>query len=332
MLCDDLIASDSPVVPPELKADIAAAQKFVLSANAVAMVDHVSKFRPSSVAKAVPVIRSPYGLVWVEWREADRLACDPRKEQFFDNGKETPERIGFLVNADPDKQARWTVTMAWSHRTQGINSPLLQVWADWTASPNLLGGMSMLGDPVEEIQRRLSEGVSESTRKRYLAVLKSDEEISALRELSKRCMLFPSTYHVEILNALASRVGQERLFSALHETWTEVGEEIPFIVSSFILLNCRNGIEADEVSPPEKLNKARIRRGKPPLMAHKVLRTTFGGGRLRAGQTEGMSDAQIRAHFVKGHFKVRQTGVFWWTPHVRGKGPHFIHKDYEVSG
>jgi hypothetical protein len=37
----------------------------------------------------------------------------------------------------------------------------------------------------------------------------------------------------------------------------------------------------------------------------------------------------LRAHFVMGHWKVRKTGVFWWSPFVRGKLRNgFAGKDY----
>jgi hypothetical protein len=41
--------------------------------------------------------------------------------------------------------------------------------------------------------------------------------------------------------------------------------------------------------------------------------------------------AQLRAHFVRGHFKVRKTGIFWWSAYQRGDPKlGFVHKDYKL--
>jgi hypothetical protein len=37
------------------------------------------------------------------------------------------------------------------------------------------------------------------------------------------------------------------------------------------------------------------------------------------------------AHLVRGHFKVRRTGLFWWSPHVRGKGEAPVGQTYIVK-
>jgi hypothetical protein len=40
---------------------------------------------------------------------------------------------------------------------------------------------------------------------------------------------------------------------------------------------------------------------------------------------------ELRAHFVRGHFKARKSGVFWWSPHARGDlSRGMVAKDYEV--
>lgn len=46
----------------------------------------------------------------------------------------------------------------------------------------------------------------------------------------------------------------------------------------------------------------------------------------------GIPTGQHRAHLVRGHFKVRKSGVFWWMPFVRGNQKlGFVHKHYEVK-
>ena len=40
----------------------------------------------------------------------------------------------------------------------------------------------------------------------------------------------------------------------------------------------------------------------------------------------GATAEEIRSHLVRGHFKVRKTGIFWWRPHTAGRGGPPIEK------
>jgi hypothetical protein len=52
-------------------------------------------------------------------------------------------------------------------------------------------------------------------------------------------------------------------------------------------------------------------------------------------KSEGACDAdprQLRAHFVRGHFKVRKSGVYFWSAHQRGDPKlRFVHHDYILA-
>jgi hypothetical protein len=71
-------------------------------------------------------------------------------------------------------------------------------------------------------------------------------------------------------------------------------------------------------APLERLNRARVKDRKPPLLEHEVgdVDRRLGEQLRRAGATQ----AEIAAHLVSGHFKRRATGVFWWRPFIRGLG------------
>lgn len=105
--------------------------------------------------------------------------------------------------------------------------------------------------------------------------------------------------------------------------------EMMFWLSSLALLNTRNVGRAipQDIS---KINKARTRSGKAPLLGYSVCtidaaKTSVASGRGRATKSE------IRAHFVRGHFKLRKTGVFWWRPSMRGNlAAGIVTKSYDV--
>ncbi len=86
------------------------------------------------------------------------------------------------------------------------------------------------------------------------------------------------------------------------------------------VLNSRNLIET-ETSDLRQLNRARERRGKLPLFEHKVIHINPD---IRHAMCEAQSGVEenhtgVRAHWRRGHFKIRKTGVFWWSPHMAGK-------------
>jgi hypothetical protein len=56
----------------------------------------------------------------------------------------------------------------------------------------------------------------------------------------------------------------------------------------------------------------------------------------RSAISQGVSEGEIRAHMVRGHFKVRRrqdgtAGIYWWSSHLRGRLDHgFVDKSYAV--
>jgi hypothetical protein len=105
--------------------------------------------------------------------------------------------------------------------------------------------------------------------------------------------------------------------------------EPSYILAVIGLLNARNAVEA--VAPDmERLNKARRKRGVPPLFEHKVLKIANRRMTRPAGESGG-DHAHMRQHFCRGHFKKRATGIFFWHPHLRGDPERGkIEKEYEL--
>lgn len=97
--------------------------------------------------------------------------------------------------------------------------------------------------------------------------------------------------------------------------------------------------------PSPKLQKARQRRGRAPLLSFKVLevgplkRILEASRRQNAGSPESL---QVALHRCRGHFKQytpekpllgRAVGTFFWNEHIRGdKGEqHAVRKEYNVK-
>lgn len=104
------------------------------------------------------------------------------------------------------------------------------------------------------------------------------------------------------------------------------------------LLGCKN-IGTKDNPPPEKLNKARIRRGKLPIFTYKTLVLQPTSKRQKAEEAKGLWDNRV--HLCRGHFKEftedkplfgRCVGRYWWQPSVRGRNKDgIVLKDYEMK-
>lgn len=105
------------------------------------------------------------------------------------------------------------------------------------------------------------------------------------------------------------------------------------------LLNCKN-VDAIDVDVPEKVRRARIRRGAHPGVRYKVLRVRPMTTRKTSGPALPGEQGVMPLHLSRGHFKDyrdsglfgRQHGVYWWAPHVRGSAANGeIKKTYEIK-
>lgn len=109
-----------------------------------------------------------------------------------------------------------------------------------------------------------------------------------------------------------------------------------FLALSF--LHCKN-VNLVAVDPPEKLNRARVKRGKKPLVRYHTLEIEPMKEVLRReGQIEKTGLKQA-LHICRGHFKDyrqhglfgRNKGLYWWESHVRGSLKEgVVLKDYKV--
>jgi hypothetical protein len=119
----------------------------------------------------------------------------------------------------------------------------------------------------------------------------------------------------------------------------ECGINAQMAINTILLLNCKN-IGVETIKPPEKLNKARKRKGKLPLFTYKTLKIQI-PGKKHASIKNDPTGEHNRIHFCRGHFKEytsdkplfgKITGLWWWQPHVRGRNNEgIVFKDYELK-
>lgn len=87
----------------------------------------------------------------------------------------------------------------------------------------------------------------------------------------------------------------------------------------------------EDVAPPERLNRKRLKRGKVPLFTYKVLTI---GKKKRKSANQGGTHASPRSHLRRGYYRTSRNGVRHWVQPcmVKGETDGFVHKDYKVEG
>ena len=105
--------------------------------------------------------------------------------------------------------------------------------------------------------------------------------------------------------------------AAMSELWTNGFKDALILFSFCLLLSARAGLNF-AASNLEKLNRARARRGKAPLLDHvEVSARIFAPtAEERAAMANGRSAARL--HHVRGHWVRRDNALFWRRSHLRG--------------
>ena len=104
----------------------------------------------------------------------------------------------------------------------------------------------------------------------------------------------------------------------------------PIIMDIIARLNSPNITDAKESPSLDKINKKRLSKGKLPLFSYHIVDISKQlKVALRSMEGAGEPESEKRLHWVRGHFKVRKSGIFWWRPHTAGNSLlGFVDKEY----
>jgi hypothetical protein len=100
---------------PELVERMRATPRFLLDEHVIRAAIELSLGRPTVFREAMRHLRVPHKRLWVEWQETSRDTLRRRLQEDKrppDPLKPIPERLGFLVEAEPGGR-RGVVTWAW---------------------------------------------------------------------------------------------------------------------------------------------------------------------------------------------------------------------------
>lgn len=102
----------------------------------------------------------------------------------------------------------------------------------------------------------------------------------------------------------------------------EAATEIPCLMfASYLLLSCKSGVGRTKVParmPPKGMKLGGKKQKAYSASAYTLLHLEEIENVTSEGVVSHRSD--ISAHYVRGHFKQRKSGIYWWNSFVRGNG------------
>ena len=297
----DHLASSYQTEMRALQRAVREAEHFVVDATLARAADGLSK---DEVVKAVPHCRVPFERTWIECVHAERpkFCAKPVAE-----GLIKPKRVGLLVERadDLETEGLYDLTLVWD--CPG-DYPVAACAVSAVAN---LSGSGLV--PAE--MNMLDAGLAGTQEGRQLPFV-----FTATRRYSGQSIAMINRHEPELCAQL--------LMSCIGD-W---GGEPWFWMGVLALLNAKNGAAVERGEDRTKLNRKRTQAGKPALQAFHVLTVRLSKGEQATAREGGTDHPGTRAHMVRGHFKVRSTGMYWWRPFVRGDlARGFAAKRYEMT-
>lgn len=333
MLATVLAEYDSGIVYPNgyrhnqslagLKKNLSIAPKFVLDAHATSMAASVALSKPSSIMAALGFLNLPSSPMWIEFQNLELRAAlanlgSPNIKP--EHSVVTIERSGFMIQRQGD-----ILVLDYVHTSKTPDNVSLTDLAPvqgYYSLDNLddIKAMSIF-ELIAYWRRRYDQDRVGSGRIREHSKLLSTNEAEFMAEfdLQNRFRWKPHPDSAELRSTLLPMMGEEKL----SEIETRQGDEmrrmfLMQILPALILLNCRNAVDVERVPAPEKLNKQRIKKGRAPISEYNIVKMHLSATRRKVYETRGGVSRNLRGGIVVGHFKVRKSGIFWWSPHWRG--------------
>lgn len=297
-----------------LGAAIHQSSRYELSVGVMRSAVTVHRGPVVATVRALPLCRLPFRSTWFEWLGPDPFG-ERRNVLGPDRHAPVPRRFGALVQTDASRQ-RGTMTWAWVHDGIGLNICPIACAFDWCSEPEEVPDLRDLWFASHGLDPQQSWEIAK--RDLYkMPNMKGTPEAIAVSE-QERFGLVWSPFVAEFARWYEQRHGP---LSPEHGLWQaaigDITGEPGILRAAILLMNSRNLIATEHVPTPTKLNKAREKRGKPPLLDYTQVRVSM--SRALAGRAGSTGEREAsRFHAVAGHFKVRKSGIYWWNDHTRG--------------
>ena len=343
------------------------AERFELTDDVARASYNLTRLKPSSLLSAMPLCRAPYRKIWMEWRGGITSDMIPQANKRDPILAPNPIKQGCLIETDETGQCG-TMLFAWVHKERPeanfspVNISPLGSLFNWSEGGNVYN------DAVVELRRRYPTekelatpaGVIDTMLTMRYAHELTDErakawmekspfhdwhrfagnvsERKALQALGRHHMPFVVPQCLGFLDwcAKAALSSGDLLDSFLKNIVTDSWEkdiegEPPMAETIIAMMNSRNQPIEHRAVDLAGLNKARAKRGRALFLPYRTTHLRLSQAQGRAFRAGLLSREDAGLHSVRGHFKVRKTGIYWWSPFYRGDPTRPLHRqEYEV--
>jgi hypothetical protein len=271
--------------------------RFVLSDDLTRLCTALAYSKGARTLACADLVRVPAESVWIEWcsepfdRELERYGFERDREPGSRGG-----RCGVLLRASRDGR-RGVLRTFWTAQMPGaVLASSVEAYFDLDTPPGE-DPEPPAGDPPSP--------------ERIGAEPEGDDDILA------RCFRFRYERSWQRYYQTAGWTESERVAVWRHSLGT-VAIDIPVILGFLLLLGTRSGLP-QRPSDFERLNRARLKAGKAPLLEHVDVSAPILPGYASWGGNEASSARRSpRLHHVRGHLVRRGSQLFWRVPHLRG--------------
>ena len=316
LLADQVLAKGitrDPVSNRVITDAIRGAHVFDMDGDFGAAADQLRTSRPSSFRNVIPLCRLPYETCWFEVGQQFRSSF-VNGATYRTQDPASVDRVGVLVNEMAGFPGVWEMSLFWSFVDGRVSMSYFDAVVSFEDTPSIR--------PTHHVMPRS-----------VLAARYAGKELDAAESLFSRMDLKPGRFAGKTFERVHPWSPLYRnLFEHADNDWAG---ETTFWMAAAALLNARNVIDREEVDNAER-NRRRLRSGskRPPLLSHtRCMISARLKERMAEADAYGEGEASVRAHFVRGHLKARETGIFWWSPFIRGnKRLGFVQKSYEFEG
>jgi hypothetical protein len=164
--------------------------------------------------------------------------------------------------------------------------------------------------------------------------INNPREIEAMKTLNRHAMPGISPHGAGLIALILSRTTPDEMRTFMLKWEADIQGEGAWVQCFLAMLNTKNPCVEHEVVDITRLNKSRRKLGRTEFLPYRRTRLALSRSQARYAAAHGIDREAARAHLVRGHFKIRRTGVFWWSPFLRGdttKGAA-QREEYEIVG
>lgn len=288
-----------------LCSSIATAQRFELAEDFAVAASEISDTNMAAFANAITACRAPAANCWIEVPHSYRTKFTDTSGAERHSQVHDVVRVGVLIRQrETDDGLCYTMDLIYKSRSLGVSICAISQLVDLRDTNNIARGL----------RRDRELGIDLA----LLAKKYSGADLDAAIALENKTCIIGNEFTDAMMRSVAATTDQETVKQVVAAEVANWNGEMMFWLAAIALLNTRN-LGKTVSSDVGAINRSRARRGKIPLLTYDTCSIDQSRFRIAKPDTQDFGAARhSRAHFVRGHFKMRKTGVFWWRPAVRG--------------